>query len=201
VRGWAKTVLFAFYLRPVPVDLVETLPALRNWLQSDRCVSHCVSVTVSLSLPLTLSPTVSPTSLSLTVSLSLCLPLCLCHCVSPTVSPTVCLSLCVSHYLSHCVSLTVSLTVSLSLRVTHCLSHCVSLDSFPAIDGFFPFEWLDGYRASFDGVAGRLLVPPILENFVLNRGPTQVLAWADQVCVGRFTRENSASPPRKQTQG
>jgi len=88
VRGWAKTVLFAFYLRPVPVDLVKTIPTIRNWVKSD---------------------------------------------------------------------------------------------SFPAIDGFFPFEWLDEYQQSFGGVADRLLVPPILENFVLNRGPTKVLAWADQV--------------------
>jgi hypothetical protein len=116
-------VLFAFYLRPVPVDLVETLPALRNWLQSDRCVSHCVSVTVSLSLPLTLSPTVSPTSLSLTVSPSPCLS----HCVSHCVSVTVCLPLCLPLCASHCVSLTTSLTACHSLSLSLYLSHCVSL--------------------------------------------------------------------------
>mmetsp|Transcript_3065 Transcript_3065/g.5802 ORF Transcript_3065/g.5802 Transcript_3065/m.5802 type:complete len:263 (-) Transcript_3065:429-1217(-) len=95
-RGWAKTVLFAFYLRPVPVDLVKTIPTFQNWFKSEK---------------------------------------------------------------------------------------------FPAFEGFFPFEWPeDKWRASFGRLSGRLLVPPILENFILNRGPNKALDWADKVGSLKFNK-------------
>jgi hypothetical protein len=52
--------------------------------------------------------------------------------------------------------------------------------TFPKVDAFFPFEWNgDEWRKAFDRIEGKLLVPPILQNFVLNRrgGPQQVISF------------------------
>eukprot|EP00242_Pyramimonas_sp_CCMP2087_P007888 CAMPEP_0198223474 /NCGR_PEP_ID=MMETSP1445-20131203/92679_1 /TAXON_ID=36898 /ORGANISM="Pyramimonas sp., Strain CCMP2087" /LENGTH=429 /DNA_ID=CAMNT_0043902317 /DNA_START=170 /DNA_END=1459 /DNA_ORIENTATION=+ len=98
IRGWQKTVLFAFYLRPVPVDLVKTIPTFQNWFKA----------------------------------------------------PT-----------------------------------------FPKVDAFFPFEWNgDEWKKAFDRIEGKLLVPPILQNFVLNRrgGPQQVTDWVDKIARWKFKR-------------
>lgn len=58
--------------------------------------------------------------------------------------------------------------------------------SFPSIDGFFPFSWRDGWKQSFDTVEGRLLVAPLLQAFILNRGPRKVQDWVNEVSSWGF---------------
>ena len=51
--------------------------------------------------------------------------------------------------------------------------------------GIYPWEWSSDESASFDALTGGLLVAPILQALILNRFPTQTLAWVARV-VARF---------------
>ena len=56
--------------------------------------------------------------------------------------------------------------------------------------GLFPVQWHANWKESFDALrgGGRLLVAPILQKLVLNRGSKIVIDWADQVSTWEFKR-------------
>ena len=56
--------------------------------------------------------------------------------------------------------------------------------------GIYPFEWQAKWQQSFADLRadGRLLVAPILQNLILNRVPTQTIAWVDRVAQWDFER-------------
>ena len=49
--------------------------------------------------------------------------------------------------------------------------------------GLYPFDWESGWQQSFERLRnnGRLLVAPVLQSLIFNRGAKAVLAWADEV--------------------
>lgn len=54
--------------------------------------------------------------------------------------------------------------------------------------GIYPFEWQAGWQQGFRDLHanGRLLVAPILQTLILNRAPTQTIAWVDRVAQWDF---------------
>ncbi|KAF3884842.1 MULTISPECIES: DUF4336 domain-containing protein [Nostocales] len=65
-------------------------------------------------------------------------------------------------------------------------------DAFKAPDrsakayfGFFPFQWQENWKYSFDALqsGGRPFVAPILQTLILPQAPKQVLHWADKVAT------------------
>ena len=54
--------------------------------------------------------------------------------------------------------------------------------------GLYPFYWQSGWYDSFEKLrdGGRLLVAPILQTLIFNRGPEAVLAWADRIAQWDF---------------
>ncbi|MEM7771344.1 MAG: DUF4336 domain-containing protein, partial [Cyanobacteria bacterium P01_A01_bin.37] len=62
--------------------------------------------------------------------------------------------------------------------------------SKPAYFGIFPFQWHGDWKRSFDALRshGQLLVAPILQTLILNRAPTETLAWVNQVADWDFHR-------------
>jgi len=56
--------------------------------------------------------------------------------------------------------------------------------------GLYPFRWQEGWQQSFEALhgGGRLLVAPILQTLILNRGPKEVLKWANWVATWQFER-------------
>jgi hypothetical protein len=56
--------------------------------------------------------------------------------------------------------------------------------------GLYPFRWQEGWQQSFDALhgEGRLLVAPILQTLIFNRGPEEVLQWAKWVATWQFER-------------
>lgn len=54
--------------------------------------------------------------------------------------------------------------------------------------GLYPFEWQQGWRKSFSTLRrdGQLLVAPILQTLIFNRGPEAVLAWVDRITQWDF---------------
>ncbi|MUH00206.1 DUF4336 domain-containing protein [Scytonema sp. UIC 10036] len=70
-------------------------------------------------------------------------------------------------------------------------------DAFKAPDrspkayfGFFPFEWQQNWKYSFDALRdeGRPFVAPILQTLILPQAPKQVLHWADKVATWDIQR-------------
>jgi hypothetical protein len=49
--------------------------------------------------------------------------------------------------------------------------------------GLYPFDWQTTWQQSFDRLCGngRLLVAPVLQSLIFNRGSKAVLVWADEV--------------------
>lgn len=47
--------------------------------------------------------------------------------------------------------------------------------------GIYPWSWVRDDKASFNAIAGGLLVAPILQKLILNRNPIEVLDFADKV--------------------
>ncbi|ESA32041.1 hypothetical protein N836_28210 [Leptolyngbya sp. Heron Island J] len=49
--------------------------------------------------------------------------------------------------------------------------------------GLYPFDWEPNWQQSFERLSdqGRLLVAPVLQSLIFNRGSQAVLTWADQV--------------------
>jgi hypothetical protein len=70
--------------------------------------------------------------------------------------------------------------------------------------GLYPFQWQAGWYASFEKLRqeGRLIVAPILQTLIFNRGAEAVLAWVDkiaqwdfeQVIPGHFSAPVVATP-------
>ena len=60
--------------------------------------------------------------------------------------------------------------------------------AIPFDGGFYPWEWVEDDKPSFDALKDGLLVAPILQKLILNRDPEIVLAWADRVAQWPFTR-------------
>ncbi len=56
--------------------------------------------------------------------------------------------------------------------------------------GLFPVQWKPDWKQSFDQLqgGGRLLVAPVLQTLVLNRGSKAVIDWADKVIRWNFQR-------------
>lgn len=56
--------------------------------------------------------------------------------------------------------------------------------------GLYPFRWQPGWQQSFELLQnnGRLLVAPILQTLIFNRGPDEVLDWATRVAQWQFER-------------
>ncbi|MEO0456841.1 MAG: DUF4336 domain-containing protein [Cyanobacteria bacterium P01_A01_bin.114] len=56
--------------------------------------------------------------------------------------------------------------------------------------GLFPFDWEPFWQQSFERLRGngRLLVAPVLQALIFNRGPQAVVAWADQISKWTFER-------------
>ncbi|HAX74759.1 MAG TPA: hypothetical protein DCY88_02725 [Cyanobacteria bacterium UBA11372] len=56
--------------------------------------------------------------------------------------------------------------------------------------GLFPFRWKADWKQSFQALrgGGRPLVAPILQTFIFNQAPRQVLDWADEVAKWHFLR-------------
>jgi hypothetical protein len=56
--------------------------------------------------------------------------------------------------------------------------------------GWFPFRWKSDWRQSFKALrgGGRLFVAPILQTFIFNQAPREVLDWADKVALWKFQR-------------
>lgn len=54
--------------------------------------------------------------------------------------------------------------------------------------GLYPFDWQPNWHESFEQLRrdGRLLVAPILQTLIFNRGPKAVLAWADEISQWDF---------------
>ncbi|GAA6620905.1 DUF4336 domain-containing protein [Scytonema sp. NUACC26] len=62
--------------------------------------------------------------------------------------------------------------------------------SAKAYFGFFPFEWQENWKYSFDALrsGGRPFVAPILQTLILPQAPKQVLHWADKVATWDIQR-------------
>ncbi|MBA2750273.1 MAG: DUF4336 domain-containing protein [Tatlockia sp.] len=55
--------------------------------------------------------------------------------------------------------------------------------------GLFPFQWRQNWQQSFEILCDRkLFVAPVLQTLILNRAPTETLAWADKVASWNFER-------------
>ncbi len=56
--------------------------------------------------------------------------------------------------------------------------------------GLYPFRWQAGWQQSFEALhgGGRLLVAPILQTLIFNRGPDEVLRWAKWIATWQFER-------------
>jgi hypothetical protein len=54
-------------------------------------------------------------------------------------------------------------------------------DINPDFAGIYPWDWVGDDEASFQAIAGGLLVAPILQKLILNRNPIEVLDFADKV--------------------
>ncbi|MEM9908216.1 MAG: DUF4336 domain-containing protein [Cyanobacteria bacterium P01_D01_bin.44] len=56
--------------------------------------------------------------------------------------------------------------------------------------GLFPFDWEPFWQQSFERLRGngRLLVAPVLQALIFNRGPQAVVAWADKISKWNFER-------------
>lgn len=55
--------------------------------------------------------------------------------------------------------------------------------------GLFPFQWQQGWQRSFEVLRDRqLFVAPVLQTLILNRAPTETIAWADKVASWDFER-------------
>jgi Domain of unknown function (DUF4336) len=55
--------------------------------------------------------------------------------------------------------------------------------------GIYPFEWQSEWQQKFRDLCARgLLVAPILQTLILNRAPTQTIAWVDRVAQWDFDR-------------
>ncbi|MBD1925546.1 DUF4336 domain-containing protein [Trichocoleus sp. FACHB-90] len=56
--------------------------------------------------------------------------------------------------------------------------------------GWFPFQWKEDWKQSFDALrgGGRVFVAPILQTIILNQAPRTVLGWADKVARWDFER-------------
>jgi hypothetical protein len=54
--------------------------------------------------------------------------------------------------------------------------------------GLYPFKWQADWYASFEKLRqdGRLIVAPILQTLIFNRGPEAVLAWVDKIAQWDF---------------
>ena len=54
--------------------------------------------------------------------------------------------------------------------------------------GLYPFEWQPDWQQRFIALRGdgRLLVAPLLQTLILNRAPTQTIAWVDRVAQWDF---------------
>ena len=54
--------------------------------------------------------------------------------------------------------------------------------------GLYPFRWQAGWQQSFDALqgGGRLVVAPILQTLIFNRGPEEVLQWAKWIATWQF---------------
>ncbi|MBT9317156.1 DUF4336 domain-containing protein [Leptothoe spongobia] len=54
--------------------------------------------------------------------------------------------------------------------------------------GLYPFDWAPNWQQSFDRLSsnGRLVVAPVLQSLIFNRGSQAVLNWADQVAALPF---------------
>jgi hypothetical protein len=54
--------------------------------------------------------------------------------------------------------------------------------------GLYPFDWQKDWYRSFETLRddGRLLVAPILQTLIFNRGAAAVLAWVDRMCEWDF---------------
>lgn len=62
--------------------------------------------------------------------------------------------------------------------------------SMRAYLGLYPFQWQPEWQRSFDALrgSGRPFVAPILQTFILDHAPQDVLAWADKVASWNFER-------------
>lgn len=60
--------------------------------------------------------------------------------------------------------------------------------SRPSYFGLYPFEWQPGWQQRFMALRGDggLLVAPLLQTIILNRAPTQTIAWVDRVAQWDF---------------
>ncbi|WP_396136504.1 DUF4336 domain-containing protein [Chamaesiphon sp. VAR_48_metabat_403] len=56
--------------------------------------------------------------------------------------------------------------------------------------GLYPFEWQSTWQQGFKDLhaGGKLLVAPILRTLILNRAPTETIAWVDRVAQWDFER-------------
>lgn len=56
--------------------------------------------------------------------------------------------------------------------------------------GLYPFEWADNWVHSFETLRtdGRLMVAPVLQTLIFNRGPEAVLDWVDCMAQWAFTQ-------------
>jgi hypothetical protein len=55
--------------------------------------------------------------------------------------------------------------------------------------GLFPFQWQPNWQRSFEVLRDRqLFVAPVLQTLILNRAPTETIAWADIVASWNFER-------------
>ncbi len=56
--------------------------------------------------------------------------------------------------------------------------------------GLYPFQWQTDWYDSFEKLRqeGRLIVAPILQTLIFNRGPDAVLAWVDRIAQWNFER-------------
>ncbi|MEO1401946.1 MAG: DUF4336 domain-containing protein [Cyanobacteria bacterium J06635_1] len=56
--------------------------------------------------------------------------------------------------------------------------------------GLFPFDWEPFWQQSFERLRGngRLLVAPVLQSLIFNRGPQAVVTWADKISKWNFER-------------
>ena len=56
--------------------------------------------------------------------------------------------------------------------------------------GLYPFDWQPDWYDSFEKLRadGRLIVAPILQTLIFNRGPQAALGWADRIARWNFTQ-------------
>ncbi|MEB3219642.1 MAG: DUF4336 domain-containing protein [Nostocales cyanobacterium 94392] len=56
--------------------------------------------------------------------------------------------------------------------------------------GLYPFRWKSDWQRCFDALRGdgRLFVAPILQTLILNRAPSETIAWAEKVANWDFKR-------------